>query len=117
MMANYKSHLSITARALGGFNALAQSFFLLLVLNNPFGGGNTERSGIMGILLVICILGYLIAWKKPRIGGSLLIFGGIAMLVTYFVTANPDPLSTNWTPFWITSPSILIGFLFFYSSK
>ncbi|MEL6822931.1 MAG: hypothetical protein AAFP70_14315, partial [Calditrichota bacterium] len=61
--------------------------------------------------------GYLTAWKKPKIGGALLIFGGIAMLITYFATANPDPLSTDWTPIWIVSPSILIGLLFVYSPR
>lgn len=116
-MALKTSILAITARVLGGLNALFQAFFLMLALNNPFGGGNTERSTIMSILLVICLLGYLTAWKKPKIGGSLLVFGGIAMLITYFLTANPDPLATHLTPMLIVSPSILIGALFLYSSR
>ncbi|MGH1366241.1 MAG: DUF7670 domain-containing protein [Calditrichia bacterium] len=107
----------LIARILGGLNAGPQILFLMLTLDNPFGGGNPQRAKFMSVWLLLGLLGYVLAWKKPAFGGIAMVFSGVAILVTYFITADPEALTSTLTPFYLNLPTILIGALFIYSSR
>ncbi len=102
------SVVRILALALG---FLPAAFFLLFLLGEGFAELIDGKTGVIPIVLMMLftVSGYILAWKRPQMGGIIMISGGFVMGIYLLITGGVG----EWQMALAYSvPFMLPGFLF-----
>ena len=109
--------IELVARTIG---VLAATLWLLplvagLIGGDPNSDGNIAEGIGVGVLAVANIVAVAIAWRRPALGGRLLLVTGALFCVFAFVTAGRNewlavavsggPFLLSWTLFVVASPA------------
>jgi len=85
------SLLRTVALALG---FLPAAFFLFFLIGEGLAELIDGKTGVIPILvlMILTVSGYLLAWKRPRAGGLIMMAGGLAMGIYLFIAGGSDSI-------------------------
>jgi hypothetical protein len=95
---------------------IPSAFFLVFLIGEGLAGLIDGKLAVIPILImmVVAVSGYILAWKRQKVGSIIMISGGLVMGIYLLILGS---LSDWEMAFFYSFPFIIPGLLLMYSSR